>query len=94
MPAPDKPSKGVRKLRDAEAKAGHQIVMERQKEMEEEEEELSNATAGGQYPPARRVSRALSKIPIESELIAGVALVRAFSRRHPDPSPAQNPQRA
>ncbi|ORY24282.1 hypothetical protein BCR39DRAFT_566635 [Naematelia encephala] len=35
-PAPDRPSKGVRKLRQREASAGKQIVMESQKDMEEE----------------------------------------------------------
>jgi hypothetical protein len=79
MAAPDKPSKGVRKLRDAEAKAGHQIVMERQKEMEEEEEELSNTAVLGQYPPeqARRVGRLR---PVQGQFTAADAHDRARCR--------------
>jgi hypothetical protein len=47
----------VRKLRDAEAKAGHQIVMERQKEIDEEEELDSAIIADGQIHSLDSVPR-------------------------------------
>lgn len=55
MVAPDKPSKGVKKLRNSEAKAGHRIIMERQKELEDEEELDNSAMVNG--VPVPRVSR-------------------------------------
>lgn len=53
MPDPTKPSRGVRKLREAEAKAGKQIVMEQRiKEAEEEElqDDTSTIAAGEAFP--------------------------------------------
>lgn len=42
----------MRKLRQSDANAGHEIVMERQKAIEEEEEELASASAAdkGLFP--------------------------------------------
>jgi hypothetical protein len=44
MAAPGKASKGVRKLRQLERDKGHQIIMDTQKELEEQEE-LSDVVA-------------------------------------------------
>lgn len=41
----------MRKLRDMEAKAGHEIVMERQKEIDDEEQLNSAVVQEGSYPP-------------------------------------------
>jgi len=54
--------------------------MEQHKEMEEEEEQLSSATARGQYPPgqARRVSRFRRSVTCELELTSGIDILRPF----------------
>ncbi|KAL1408534.1 phospholipid transporting ATPase [Vanrija albida] len=64
-PNPNKASKGVRKLREAEAKAGKQIVMEHQnKEGVEEVADTPNLHVPGQSYPLKEIPSNDSSLPI------------------------------
>ena len=85
--APDRPSKGVRKLRDAEAKAGQEIVMERQKEIDEEEELRSAAFAIGDVDGIDSVPRLShssdhSQDGLQSQILRKLPSTRSVTSRH------------